>query len=91
MRADDVAKLNSATNETLAQWWCELNNWGWPMIFADPEPAEYKPDDRRGQIMHWIVAKISRKECLRYWNRETMPGEEFDRWYDNGMRHATNK
>lgn len=91
MRADDITTLEAATDETLAQWLGDINAWRWPSELADEEPKEYVPGGRRGQIMNWITDKIGLKECLRYWNMENMPGAEFDRWYDNGMRHVQNK
>lgn len=90
MREDDLATLEAAPPAILAQWWCDLNRWRWPSDLADEEPKEHIPGGRRTQIMNWINEKIGMKECLRYWNRETMPGAEFDRWYDNGMRHVPN-
>lgn len=86
MTLDDVTTLEAQTNETLAKWWCELNAWDWPEGLSDEEPKTYSPNGRRGQIMNWISEKIGFKECLRHWNMETMPGVQFDDWFDNIMR-----
>lgn len=85
MREDDIAILEAATDETLAQWWSEMNAYGWPGAFADPEPEKHIPGGRRTAIMCWIMDKIGLKECLRYWNRESMTSEVFDSWYDDGL------
>lgn len=82
MVSSDITILEQQTPLTLAAWWSLLNSWGWPDALPDPEPRESKPGGRRGKIMDWIQGKIGFKECLRDWNKESMPGENFDSWYD---------
>jgi hypothetical protein len=83
MNDQDKAAIEQADTATLAKWWCLLNKFEWPAHgLGTPEPAEYKPGSRRGQIMAAIMDRIGLRECLREWNAETMPGEAFDQWWD---------
>ncbi len=72
----------SADESILAKWWCELNSWGWPAELGEPEPVG-GANPLRSEIMANIVGRIGIKECLREWNRERLPGEAFDAWWDN--------
>ena len=72
-----VEALEQADNKTLATWWCVLNRHQWP----DALP---KNDERRWDIMSWIMQHIGIKECLREWNKDDLPGEHFDNWYNRG-------
>ena len=78
----DIATLNQADTATLAKWWCELNRFGWPDAFLEPEPAKHVRHGRRSEMMNWIMDKIGIKECLREWNVDTRPGQKFDDWFD---------
>lgn len=93
MTESDIATLNQADAATLAKWWSELNRYGWPDAFLDPEPRyvwppvsivpePYVPHSRRAEMINWIMDKIGIKECLRVWNADTMPGKKFDDWFD---------
>lgn len=88
MNEKDIAALDQATPKTLAEWWCELNRWGWPDALGEPESDEYKPRSRRGQIMREIANRITHKECLREWNKTTLPGTAFDAWWDRNRSAA---
>lgn len=80
----DITVLIQQTPNTLADWYCQLNEWEWPPEIQNPEPPIYRPCSRRGEIMLWIVRDIGRKECLRqHWKRHDIetPGNKFDDWY----------
>lgn len=62
IREDDEKKL--------AQWWCELNRWGWPAELGGPEIQESKSRMIRSAIMEAIEAKITHKRCIEEWNRQ---------------------
>ena len=87
---EDREILDSQNTETLAGWWSELNRFKWPEKLPNPEPKEYIQNGRRSLIMAFIIEKIGMKECLRDWNKKSMPGLEFDLWHDSGMRPITN-
>lgn len=86
---DDIAILNSQSDETLIQWALDLNRWRWPEGLPDEEtPEQYQAfmlreggpgviHSRRGAIMHWIEAKVSQKRILRAHNAG-MTDEEFE-------------
>ena len=75
--------LQIQDNETLGIWWCQLNMFQWPNELPDPEPPSQWRKGIRGEIMDWIVNKITHKECLRIWNAKHMSREEFNAWFDN--------
>ena len=82
---EDRKALESAPCLMLAEWWCLLNKFEWPgegMGEPDPIPAPWRVDTRRNAVMSWISSRIGLRECLREWNREAMPGELFDEWWD---------
>ena len=80
---NEMEMLAKADSPTLAQWWCELNTWGWPAELGEPEPENAPAPSRRTVIMTIIGRIIGHKECLREWNKEQKPGKKFDEWYDN--------
>ncbi len=84
LTSHDLQILYQQNDATLAKWWCELNIWRWPSVLPRPEPTQWIPipGGRRTEIMKWIVNKIGLKECLRKWNEITLPGKQFDIWYD---------
>lgn len=70
-----------------------LNHFEWPLGLPDEEPLP--PRDalratRRHAIMALIVDRIGKKECLRYHNRENMPGSAFDEWWDARGKYGLN-
>ena len=79
-------KLDKAEAKQLAQWWCLLNRWRWPTEFGIPEDKNAKRPNKRSQIMNIIENSIGMKECLREWNIDSMPGKEFDIWWDRNNR-----
>ncbi len=81
MNPDYLPILKGASHETLAQWWCDLNRYYWPDEFGKRNEADFV------SVMHFISDTISLKECLREWNKRTLPGKEFDRWWRKN--HAT--
>lgn len=75
--------LNAQDDQTLAEWWCELNRWRWPDALPDPEPVpQYHSDgqDVRWAVMCWIDAKIGHKIVSRTWNKD-MPDEVFESFW----------
>lgn len=82
MTDDDIKILEAQTGDTLAIWWCQLNRLEWPDGLPHPEPETFKPGDRRGRLMCWIIDRIGMGECLREWNRATLPGAAFDEWWN---------
>lgn len=86
----DLQALNTQDTESLANGWCELNNWRWPAWLPDPEEPNFEAnDDRRGHAMDWILENIGFKECLRAWNRERMTPEEFEAFWNRGKSRKT--
>lgn len=80
----DREAIAEAPDRTLAEWWCLLNKWEWPRAgLGEPDPIHEKREgiSRRGQIMNAIFGRIGPRECLREWNRDTMPGAAFDEWW----------
>lgn len=87
-------KVLSAQNErTLAEWWSEINHWGWVKELGtpDPIPDPWRPDTRRGRIMEWIEQKIGMELILRVHNvhrRKAMTDDQFSEWWTmNQHRH----
>ncbi len=86
MNIDEIeAIVRGADNATLAKWWCELNRWEWPTELGEPEPQGTQ-NPKRSKIMNDIVDRVGIKECLREWNRERLPGEALDEWWENRER-----
>ena len=84
MTDEDRNALDGAPSLMLAEWWCRLNKGEWPtdgLGQADPEVKPWRPNTRRDEIMNWISGRIGISECLREWNRETLPGDLFDAWW----------
>jgi hypothetical protein len=73
--------LSREDADTLAEWSCILNTWGWPKALPNPEPAEYIKGGRRGQIHRWINKRIGGKASSRKWNEVRMTDEEFEDWW----------
>jgi hypothetical protein len=76
----DKTILRQQDAETLAEWSCILNGWGWPKLLPDPEPPTYIPDGRRGQIMRWIKSRVGYEATLWKHNQSVMTREQFDDW-----------
>lgn len=74
-------EIEGISKEVLAQWWCQLNSHGWPEALGEPEPRDAPEPRRRTILMNKIMETIGFKECLREWNKETLPGEAFDNWF----------
>ena len=50
-------KLKGARLTTLSKWWQELNLWGWPKEFGDPEERG-RSNPRRDALMKEIAAEL---------------------------------
>ena len=86
MSDEDAKAVYQASNKTLAEWWCLLNNWEWPesgLGEPDPIPKPYRSDTRRRSLMTAIEHRIGLKECLREWNKKSLPGYRFDEWWND--------
>lgn len=83
--------LEGVPENQLAAIWCRLNCHERDDRIK-PWPANW--DEMTGEarqkfiwpIMCEIMKKIGLKECLREWNKERMPGKEFDDWWARGKR-----
>lgn len=77
---EDRRILRRQDHETLAEWHCILNGWGWPKLLPNPEPPTYIDGGRRGRIMEWISGRIGFDACLWKHNQSVMSREQFDDW-----------
>ena len=89
---DGLGVVRCADNAAKARIWCALNKHDWPVELAGVKPPDFDtmPHDAK-QKLSWALmceaeGAIGIKECLREWNRETIPGEQFDAWWSNGRR-----
>lgn len=84
-----IEYLEKLDNKKLAEFWCYFNKWQYP-----PELDRFKPNNWNllptqikqqinTPIMDYINSRVSKKELLREWNKERMPGIEFDIWWEN--------
>jgi len=91
-KLDEIFLLEKQDITTLADWWGQLNRNEWPPEIPDPPGLIYPcrgpsvTRDHRWAIMCWIMDHISYKECLRHWNKETLPGKKFDEWWESDMK-----
>ena len=81
---NDLDALSQITDAEAATWWCALNRWEWPANLPNPEPVSNGKNPRRSALMHAIHSRIGLKECLREWNKDGMPGKQFDVWWEHG-------
>ena len=75
MTNEDIALLEMQDEDTLIQWWHELNVWKWPEGLPNPEdppPVPQKGEKmnlgRRGDAMDWIDCKVGEKTIIRKLN-----------------------
>lgn len=83
--------LRQQDAETLAEWACILNGWGWPKLLPDPEPPTYIANGRRTQIMYWIYKRVGMRTVLWKHNQSVMSKEQFDLWSEHGSNSDTYK
>lgn len=86
-----VVDLTRFTQEQLARFCCELNNWEWPAELGEPEPVPtgeqiraggvHAVMPRRSHYMETIRAMIGSRAINRYHNRATMSDEEHAWWW----------
>jgi len=101
---DAVINTFKEETQTLAVWWCELNNGIWPGEVPVEKPATFNICVSRnflaqdgtaergtvaGRLFWGILDCIGLKECLRQQKIQTFPGEEFDFWYEHAAGVAT--
>jgi hypothetical protein len=78
--------LEGIPREKYAEVWCKLNN-GEPHELVQGWPANFDTMTRSAKqafiwpVMSEILNEIGYKECLREWNKDTLPGKEFDEWW----------
>jgi hypothetical protein len=90
---DGLEVIRTSDNLSKARIWCSLNRSEWPEEFINIErpvfenmASEFK-QRFIWELMSEAMDSIGIKECLREWNKETLPGESFDEWYGNrGIR-----
>ena len=89
---DGLGVVRSADNAAKARIWCALNKHEWPKELDSVKPSNWSelPHAEKQRISWELMCEaedaIGIKECLREWNRETIPGEQFDAWWSNGRR-----
>ena len=76
--------IKKQDNITLADWWCALNSWEWPIELPDEDCHSYKKNSRRGQLMNYIQEITGSKLTSRRWNKDEMNDEEFECWWVEG-------
>lgn len=83
-------KLRSLSVQRLAEVWCELNRWEWPVEFMDVKPENWpnRPFANQPivqtlgwQLMEEARRTIADKMISREWNRRDMTEEQFEAWY----------
>lgn len=77
--------LLSTDAQTLAEWYCELNRWGWPPEIPDPEERRRGGNDRRRAIMRAIHFQVGEKLISRVWNSD-MTDAEHEAWWRKNRR-----
>jgi len=83
MTREDEEILERQDAATLAEWWCVLNRFGWPLPTPGPRPGDPSSTGNRVlDIMFWISCRIGRKECLRAWNRGSMTDAQFEDFWN---------
>jgi len=91
MTGKDLLVLEMQDDNTLAEWCCLLNSWGWPEGLPDPMTKEERIDydlqtvtieelmsKRDSKIIQWIESKVGKKLISWTHNKERMTEEEFD-------------
>ena len=78
--SEDKEIMNTKSDQTLAEWYCVLNNWGWPDELPDPESRDDRKGRRRSELMKYMEERVGHRLVMRTWNKE-MPDEEFNDFY----------
>ena len=92
MLNDLLEAIKSASPESKEKIWCALNKSKWPveMEKLKPENFETLGDPDRHNLIWRLMSEVSdaigMKECLREWNRDDLPGDQFDEWW-NKSKH----
>jgi hypothetical protein len=94
---DEVLITFKDETQTLAIWWCELNNGTWPGEIPIEKPNTFhicvsrnflardgtaERGTTTGRLFWGIIDTIGLRECLRQQKSHSFPGELFDEWYD---------
>lgn len=78
--------LAKQDDQTLAEWYCELNSWRWPEALPDKEdPPEFAHAFNNGQEVRWSVMqhieqRVGKRFLLRVHNRD-MSDEVFESFW----------
>ena len=80
--------IRAADDLTKARIWCELNGGVWPQELA-PKPDGLDEMTHKARhtivwrLMSEVMEHIEYKDCLREWNKKSLPGEQFDDWWNS--------
>lgn len=90
----DTKHLNSATKDTLVDWYITLNCWGWPSELSGEEP-KYGANSRRHALMQAITNRVGDYAISHKWNTvgrngfpPNMTEEQFQEWYPDPKGYA---
>lgn len=90
----DTKHLNTATKDTLVDWYISLNCWGWPSEFLDEEP-KHVTKGRRSALMQAISNRVGDYAISHKWNTTSLNGhpphmteEQFQEWYADPKGYA---
>jgi len=83
-----IRRLRAMSIQRLAEIWCELNRWEWPIELLDIKPDDWRQPHGTSiaqtlgwQIMEEVRVIIADKVISREWNKREMSDEEFEAWY----------
>lgn len=78
----------SKNKETLAEWSCILNRWGWPEEIPDKEEVDMTVKGvggRRSQLREYLEDKAGHRLTSFVWNKKIMTKEEHDDFYEGAF------
>lgn len=73
--------LDKQDDQTLAEWYCQLNRWRWPKELPDEEPPRVFGRERndgrdiRWSVMEYIEARVGKILISRTWNKDMTDAE----------------
>jgi hypothetical protein len=86
--------LGGLPTKRMAEIWCTLNIWEFPEELKAFEPKNWNGSKKIGRhsevtpFMEYIQSTIGLKECLREWNKERIPGDHFDLWWEQNEAYV---
>jgi len=87
MNQEDLFVLEKQDDTTLAEWYCKLNYWEWPVELPNPmtqeerNTPEYPHDDRGWKIMCWIKDRVGQRLVSYTWNKDKLNDVQFNDFY----------